>query len=380
MTRRNQVTSEIFTGDYSDHSTCSCLSTAKIGGCDLCKTIEWVPDNIPFEKEFTYHSTLGSGGEGRAELWIKNADPATKVVVKVVQRPNPKAREIPLEAAMVMDLPSHPHIVYLEAFQAGTPLPHQNRIIYEFCDGGDLWDFKMRYSEAKTAIPEALLFNVFMQLVSALAFLHEGYGYVNSLEERLKWTPIIHRDIKPSNIFLKSPANNSVYPIIKLADFGLAIKHSSHDPPEEECVLYGGTSDFQAPERPCVGTKAGDVWSAGAVLHFLALGEPPVNFNIEGQPRSVIPLFFRPDERWSQWDFGSATEPWEGTYSDVLSGLMTWALDENLDDRARAAALYENLKKLWEFAVSMVGDEEDVDSLSRFFTQGGLSEFKHLIA
>jgi serine/threonine protein kinase len=362
--------------DHTDECTC--------GRCQ--ETVSWVPDRRDFKAEFSYESTLGQGREGRAELWTHNTDPDKKCVVKIVRKEKPPGvREIPHEAEILMCLPVHPRILFLYAFQQGAPRPDQNTMIYEYCDNGDLESLKETYQDTELAIPEALLFNIFMQLSSALAFLHSGYCRANPPEERANWEPIIHRDIKPSNILLQSSPDNSVYPIVKLADFGLATKlpPSSQgfpeDPEREASFFNGGTPLYQPPEKPFAGTKAGDIYAAGAVLHFLALGEPPVNANLDAMPASVIPINFPPSERWSQWLMGSATEPWEGTYSGELNGFMLWCLDEEAEMRPSGVALFEALRRVWEFVVSMVGDEEDLGYVSGFMSEGHLGRMKHLM-
>lgn len=59
---------------------------------------------------------------------------------------------------------------------------------------------------------------------------------------------------------------------------------------------------------------------------------------------------------------------------------MMWCLEEEPERRPTAVSLFEALKRVWEFVVSMVGDEGDLEYMSSYFSEGHLSEMKHLMA
>ncbi|OQV19449.1 Cyclin-dependent kinase-like 2 [Hypsibius exemplaris] len=92
------------------------------------------------------------------------------------------------------------------------------------------------------------------QLLRALAFIHSKN--------------FVHRDVKPENILIGS--NN----VLKLADFGFAIKNSHPGQRYSTCIA---TRWYRAPELLTGDYYYGrgvDVWAAGAVMVEMILGQP----------------------------------------------------------------------------------------------------------
>jgi calcium/calmodulin-dependent protein kinase (CaM kinase) II len=83
---------------------------------------------------------------------------------------------------------------------------------------------------------------------------------------------VVHRDLKPENLLL---ADKSREPLVKLADFGLAIEVEE----VTDVAWYGfaGTPGYLSPEvlkREPYG-KAVDLWACGVILYILLVGYPP---------------------------------------------------------------------------------------------------------
>ena len=79
---------------------------------------------------------------------------------------------------------------------------------------------------------------------------------------------VVHRDVKPPNWML---ASKSLFPSLKLSDFGLACECGTGEVLKERC----GSPMYMAPEvfeRSY--TALCDVWSTGLVVHDLAVGAP----------------------------------------------------------------------------------------------------------
>ncbi|XP_059088058.1 serine/threonine-protein kinase Chk1-like isoform X2 [Tigriopus californicus] len=126
-------------------------------------------------------------------------------------------------------------------------------IFLEYCNGGELFD----RIEPGLGMPENLAQSFFLQLISAVEYLHS--------------IGIVHRDIKPENILLTDGD------VLKLTDFGLATVFR-HKGKERKLERPCGTMPYMAPElftkstyqaEPC------DIWCCGVVLMAMLVGELP---------------------------------------------------------------------------------------------------------
>ncbi len=119
-------------------------------------------------------------------------------------------------------------------------------LVFEFMGGGTLFQ---RVRE-KEELSEVTAMTIFTRLMQAVAYLHG--------------LRIVHRDLKPENVFLETSDSDVD---IKLADFGLAVRMTSHEPLSLKC----GTPGYMAPEI-LNGEKydeKADVYSCGVILFFL---------------------------------------------------------------------------------------------------------------
>ncbi|KAF4663521.1 hypothetical protein FOL47_005696 [Perkinsus chesapeaki] len=140
-------------------------------------------------------------------------------------------------------------------------------IVMEYIGGGELFDYVVDDSNFSN---ENVIRFVFCQVVDALLYLH-----VNG---------VIHRDLKPENILVSSmtkecpqgyeavPGDMPVYPVVKLADFGLskAVQNAS-----SLAMTWVGTPQYWAPEvikaqEDKVGYDGrADNWSLGVLLYVM---------------------------------------------------------------------------------------------------------------
>ena len=92
---------------------------------------------------------------------------------------------------------------------------------------------------------------------------------------RLHRNGIIHRDLKPENLLLSSWRKEGAASVIKIADFGLAVRAKQGDGPAWHG--FAGTPTYMAPEfwrkRPY--GAAVDVWACGVVMYILLAGYTP---------------------------------------------------------------------------------------------------------
>jgi len=162
-----------------------------------------------------------------------------------------------------------------------------------------------------------------LEICSALRYLHD------------QRPPIIHGDLKPGNIMVEQP--QSWKPQAKLLDFGLARKRTRHAPP----LL--GTLRWMAPEilvglstnQPCPPQTCADVFSFGAVCHFVVTGIIP--FASLSKPEIVNAARTGVDvTELLCWPGGSAV-------SHVLRPLVGRCLNNDPQSRPQMNSIHEEL-------------------------------------
>ncbi len=144
----------------------------------------------------------------------------------------------------------HPHII--NAIDAGTihGIPYY---VTELLQGADLQDRVVKQSLP----PWEAACELIVQTARGLDFAHQA-GFV-------------HRDIKPSNLYLDHQGQ------LKILDFGLVLSQGANTSLTTSGQLLG-TVDYFSPEQaedPHRCTEVSDLYSLGAVFHFLLFGEPP---------------------------------------------------------------------------------------------------------
>ena len=195
--------------------------------------------------------TIGRGAQGTVDL-CADARRQRKVVIKRIPMLalSDEERGAALGEVDLLRRLSHPNIVeYLESFEEDAAL----QIVMQYCDGGDLAGAIRERRRAGAPFPEAQVMDWFVQMVSAVSYLH-GQG-------------VLHRDLKTSNVFL-TRGN-----VVKLGDFGIATVLDSTTDLAETVV---GTPYYMSPEacqnRP-YGYKS-DVWALGCIIYEMCALQP----------------------------------------------------------------------------------------------------------
>ncbi|KAI4609203.1 hypothetical protein J4E83_008845 [Alternaria metachromatica] len=154
-------------------------------------------------------------------------------------------------------------------------------MITEYCNKGTLFDFLAKYAyEAKLPVPELFVWNILESLVHAAVYLHYGPNVLEKFEQQepedgcleakedASWDVVYHRDIILSNVFITSSTGDKTeYPIVKLGDFGCAMRQSEIStldqdkyPKAEETPRM---DPAYVPPEGQYGTKAVDVYQIG---------------------------------------------------------------------------------------------------------------------
>jgi serine/threonine-protein kinase len=278
---------------------------------------------------FAVERELGRGGMGRV-LEARDPDLGRRVAVKVLlggagATPPQLARF--LTEAQVTGQLEHPNIV--PVYELGRTEAGEVYIVLKRVSGRSLRDV-LRGLRSGDADPREWsrhrLLSVFVQVCNAVAYAHER--------------GVLHRDLKPDNVMLGE------FGEVLVMDWGVARAASSSSPvapappapfspaaPEadtdrhhpvptprtgsspgrispsspsytQEGVLVG-TPGYMSPEQASgmVAELDGrsDVWSLGAILHEILVGQPPFS---ETKPRALLALAFAepPDPRARSFD------------------------------------------------------------------------------
>ena len=329
--------------------------------CDADTGLEVNPATA-FPHEHVRSKQIGEGAEGTVETWRHK--PSDLVIAVKVNHGLTSPGKLPVEVDILKSLPAHHAIINCFAYLPRQETLGGDCIFYEYCPGGDMFDFMVDMLETnKMIFSGAFLWNVYAQLASAMAFLHEGVGCADTTVEH-SWRPVAHRDIKPENIFIASRGSKDDFSdmTFKLGDFGLS---AFYDPDNARVPGTWGTTMYWPPEQTWEerrGLPEGDIWAIGSIIHRLCHGYLPMQdpevferLSMRDQkirkppfhllevfwackaPRKPIPINLSSDQQEEYKD----ERRWRPTprYSDALNECMMMALKLQMKERATGAEL-----------------------------------------
>jgi len=130
-------------------------------------------------------------------------------------------------------------------------------------------------TEVSGDLSEAVRWQLIMQMLQALAYLHRR--------------GILHRDLKPDNVLVLATDAGSYQ--IKVLDFGLAVAHDYTN--ESETIV--GTLAYVAPEilQMQTATRESDLYAVGMMMYEMLAGEYPFDMGAVTDLMQSI-LYFKP--------------------------------------------------------------------------------------
>ncbi|XP_070389625.1 testis-specific serine/threonine-protein kinase 6-like isoform X9 [Dermacentor albipictus] len=180
---------------------------------------------------------------------------ACKIISKEKSSTIYRVKFLPRELK-ILGSTKHPHITQIFTI---IEEPTKVFIIMEMACGGDLLEkiLKVKRLDEKTT------HQFFMQLASALAYLHKN--------------DVAHRDLKCENVLL------TTVDVVKLTDFSFARYCTGEDKKRKELSeTFCGSEAYAAPEilqGICYLPKLADVWSLGVILYVMVTGLLPYESN-----------------------------------------------------------------------------------------------------
>lgn len=270
-------------------------------GSEISRVIE-----LAWKTNYEWVQDLKAGAQGDVALYTHKETSRLTVVKTIRTRDSDHMTHIvdgmPHEAKILQDyIKPHPNLVEMKTI-FNDPKLQTCRIVMDYCDGGDLYDFTHYWlASRRQQIPEIFLLHFIVSIGEALAWLHLGATLVSPngfglprIVQHHSHVPILHRDIKLENIFLRlSPYNSQGLPYIVLGDFGGAVV-------ESECDDWFGTPGYYPPEvqryqrddaqgsrhhlqrKFQVMTTASDIYTVAATFcHMILLGGWNQNMDID---------------------------------------------------------------------------------------------------
>jgi eukaryotic-like serine/threonine-protein kinase len=297
-------------------------------------------------------------GEGGMQEVYSAIDVAFDRVVALKVPKNKSAKKRFKRSAEVSARVNHPNAARtLDYILVGDT----NYLIEEFIDGTDL---QARLNTEFYFLDPHLAAHLFHHVVKGVAAVHH--------------VQVFHRDLKPSNIMVSPDAGLE---IVKVTDFGIA---KMAEDEIEEAIIAGedsitssqtvvGALPYMAPEmftRPREASLSADIWSLGAILYHLLVGERPFGAGLQAIPKilaaNVPPRAsvlgpssqFRPlvDVLWSIVHSCLQLDPEARPTADALVSIMAQVCYSSANRQTGWISSYRHGFGQWGFITSPSGE------------------------
>ena len=192
---------------------------------------------------------IGEGGSSRVFRGIHRKTRESRAIKVTSVRDRHAMRQATTELELLKTT-DHPNLIRAYEWFEDSRFHYT---VLEYMRGGELFEEIL----TRGTFREHNVAHIIKQVLSCLVYFHKK--------------GIVHRDIRAENIMLE---NRCDFDLIKLIDFGSALKMKTHDPLRDKV----GTPYYVAPEvlkgayaREC------DMWSLGVLTYILLTGSPPFN-------------------------------------------------------------------------------------------------------
>ncbi len=205
---------------------------------------------------YKFKNIIGGGQFGTVRYALKKSDKNQSepklYAIKSISKKNLEEDDLKalIKEVDILSALDHPNIIrFIESYNDDLYF----HIVMEATQGKDLFEKLLENG----VMSEEKACDIAFKIFSAICYCHSN--------------GISHRDIKAENILF---ATNSLDSEIKLIDFGLSKKY--HEKEKMETIL--GTPYYVAPEvlKGSYDEKC-DIWSVGALIYIMIIGEPPFN-------------------------------------------------------------------------------------------------------
>lgn len=211
-------------------------------------------EGVLFDNRYLLKEFKGSGSFG--EVWLaQDTVSDLELAIKIyIAMDDQGLAEFKKEYQIAFDL-NHTNLLHATSLEICKE-DKRPYLVMTYCPNGSV--FKLVGS-----ISEQQMWLFIRDVASGLAYLHEQHP------------PIIHQDIKPDNILIDKNGNYVI------TDFGIS-KQARNTLRRSSVVKSNSTGSvsYMAPERFSKQSnpiKASDIWSLGATIYELAVGDVPFN-------------------------------------------------------------------------------------------------------
>ena len=212
---------------------------------------------------------LGSGGFAVVYMAESVGEDRSRVALKCLHanltHEDPGFLESLREEARICSQIHHHNVVrvYELAYEFDVRGEPQYYMVMELVEGATLEALTWMTGKAGVRLPPAVALDLMAQVADGLFHVH------TLTDAQGRAVGMVHRDLKPTNVLVDGDG------VAKILDFGIA-KALDSSGPKTATGMTRGTAAYMAPEqafaRPL--TPAADQFAFGALLFFVAVGEP----------------------------------------------------------------------------------------------------------